>query len=162
MCQESISPHIKLFFLFLDSITSNKLIHIKKIYISEGGWPSLRHCSKLQISLIPYFHTRSEIIPIFAFLGFNHVPRKHPTTIKLCFWFIASTTSTKLIHNFLKFMGVVDHPYAIPQNCKYFWYHIFMFVRKLCLYLHFRSMHGFQPYAMMTPHPIKNYFFVSR
>ena len=47
------------FFCFFHSITSNKPIHN---FFSEGGWSSLCPCSKLQISLILYFHVRSEII----------------------------------------------------------------------------------------------------
>ena len=109
ICLESITP-LRICFCFLDSITSNKLIHIY-FYISDGGWSSLRSCSKQQISLIRYFHDH-EYCTYICYFGlhpvFNHVPAWHPTPRKFFFfWFLDSITSNKLIHIyiFLIFLG---------------------------------------------------------
>ena len=64
--------------------------------------------------------------------------------------FLDSITSNRLVHN-LYFWGVVEHPYALAQICKYCWYVIFMFLRKLNLYLYFWAVCGLQQCVKMAP-----------
>ena len=95
MCRSALHPPENFFFAF--SIVLLLTSSFKKIYISEGGWSSLRLCSKPKISLIRHFGDRSDfmyIVKLYLYLLFwvangfypKHANEGFKTTSFLCLY----------------------------------------------------------------------------